>query len=60
MDIDGKNILDIRDLVIEYHGFEMSWRYPFGTLTPFRALNGISLSAHEGGDNRAYWEKWFR
>ena len=48
MDIDGKNILDIRDLVIEYHGFERSWRYPFGTLTPFRALNGISLSAHEG------------
>ena len=48
MDIDGKNILDIRDLVIEYHGFERSWKYPFGTLTPFRALNGISLSAHEG------------
>ncbi len=48
MDVGDEHILEIKDLVIEYHGFERSWRHPFGTLTPFRALNGLSLSVSEG------------
>ena len=48
MVLEGSLVIEIEDLHLDYHGFERSWRRPFGRMVPFRAIEALSLKVNEG------------